>query len=218
MRAQLATLNLGPGRGRDSRRAPRAAPPRSIRSASPKNGQVMRHCDPETLYNYAAGNYLLRPLERWQILGPRAATTSPTTSRPTSTCTTRSRRTSSSRRRIHSPSSQARIPTSKCSTTPPTRCCRRTCAHLFVNNPQIFDPMGTGNARIQGGIARRVERARPAEFRLRARHHRQHCRAARRLRRGRSHLAMGCVRRSTTARVPMKTCRARCPPRACRWA
>ena len=29
----------------------------------------MRHCDPETLYNYAAGNYLLRPLDRWQFSG-----------------------------------------------------------------------------------------------------------------------------------------------------
>ena len=30
---------------------------------------MLRHCDPETLYNYAAGNYLLRPLERTQFSG-----------------------------------------------------------------------------------------------------------------------------------------------------
>ena len=34
-----------------------------------ENGAVLRHCDPETLYNYAAGNYLLRPLERTQFSG-----------------------------------------------------------------------------------------------------------------------------------------------------
>ena len=30
---------------------------------------MLRHCDPETLFNYAAGNYLLRPLERSQFSG-----------------------------------------------------------------------------------------------------------------------------------------------------
>ena len=32
-------------------------------------GRCSRHCDPETLFNYAAGNYLLRPLDRWQFAG-----------------------------------------------------------------------------------------------------------------------------------------------------
>jgi iron complex outermembrane recepter protein len=66
--AQMATLNLGGGAGVIPVGPEGCSTPvNSIRFA--ENGSVMRHCDPETLFNYAAGNYLLRPLERWQLAG-----------------------------------------------------------------------------------------------------------------------------------------------------
>src|ERR687897_308160 len=66
--AQIASLNVGGGPGVIPT-GPEGCTTAvsSIRFGA--NGRVMRHCDPETLYNYAAGNYLLRPLERWQFSG-----------------------------------------------------------------------------------------------------------------------------------------------------
>ena len=56
--AQMASLNLGMGAGVIPV-GPEGCTTQvnSIRFGA--NGQVLRHCDPETLYNYAAGNYLL---------------------------------------------------------------------------------------------------------------------------------------------------------------
>jgi len=66
--AQIASLNVGGGPGVIPVGAEGCTTPvSSIRFGA--NGQVLRHCDPETLYNYAAGNYLLRPLERTQFSG-----------------------------------------------------------------------------------------------------------------------------------------------------
>ena len=66
--AQIASLNVGGGPGVIPT-GPEGCTTAvsSIRFGA--NGQVLRHCDPETLYNYAAGNYLLRPLERTQFSG-----------------------------------------------------------------------------------------------------------------------------------------------------
>ena len=81
--AQMASLNLGMGAGVIPTGPEGCSTPvNSIRFGA--NGQVLRHCDPETLYNYAAGNYLLRPLERYAILRVSRTSTSTTDRRPTS--------------------------------------------------------------------------------------------------------------------------------------
>ena len=152
--AQIATLNVGAGAGVVPVSPGGCTPVNSIRFG--ENGAVLRHCDPETLYNYAAGNYLLRPLERKQFSGlahyefsdrietymevhyalaenefQQAADSLSIVTGANSYFEVRNYATNP----VLSPDVRA----------------------LFVNNPQIFDPTGTGNARISGGIARRVD-------------------------------------------------------------
>ena len=101
--AQIASLNVGGGPGVIPT-GPEGCTTAvsSIRFGA--NGQVLRHCDPETLYNYAAGNYLLRPLERTQFSGLAHYRHQRKQSKAMPKCTTRWPRTSSSRRPIRWPS------------------------------------------------------------------------------------------------------------------
>jgi iron complex outermembrane recepter protein len=152
--AQLATLNLGSGPGVIPTGPDGCTTPvNSIRFDA--NGRVMRHCDPETLYNYAAGNYLLRPLERWQLSG--LAHYQITDSIETyleahyALAQNEFQQASDSLSIVTGTNSYFEV--LNYATNPVLSADVRT---LFVNNPQIFDPMGTGNARIPGGIARRV--------------------------------------------------------------
>jgi outer membrane receptor protein involved in Fe transport len=152
--AQLATLDLGQGAG--------VIPVGSEGCTTPVNsirfdagGQVMRHCDPETLYNYAAGNYLLRPLERWQLSGMAHYDINDNVEAYIDA------HYALAQNEFQQASDSLSIVTgtnpyfevTNYATNPVLSDDVRA---LFVNNPQIFDPMGTGNARIPGGIARRV--------------------------------------------------------------
>ncbi|HUQ09678.1 MAG TPA: TonB-dependent receptor [Steroidobacteraceae bacterium] len=130
-----------------------STPVNSIRFA--ENGRVMRHCDPETLFNYANGNYLLRPLDRWQLSGLAhyafnddveaymdvhyALAQNEFQQAPDSLAIV------TGTNPYFEVTNYATNPV----LTPDVRA-------LFMNNTAIFDPMGTGNARIPGGISRRV--------------------------------------------------------------
>jgi len=152
--AQLATLNTGAGPGVIPTGPDGCTTPvNSIRFDA--NGRVMRHCDPETLYNYAAGNYLLRPLERWQFSG--LASYEITDGIETyadihyALAQNEFQQAADSLSIVTGTNSYFEV--LNYATNPVLSSDVRA---LFVNNPQIFDPMGTGNARIPGGVARRV--------------------------------------------------------------
>ncbi len=153
--AQIATLDVGQGPG-VLPVGPEGCttPVNSIRFAA--NGSVMRHCDPETLYNYAAGNYLLRPLERWQFsgLGHYDITDNIETYVDLHYALAKNefQQAADSLAIVTGTNSYFEVLSYATNPvlTPDVRA-------LFVNNPQIFDPMGTGNARISGGISRRVD-------------------------------------------------------------
>ncbi len=152
--AQMASLNLGAGAGVVPVGPEGCSTPvNSIRFADA--GEVLRHCDPETLFNYADGNYLLRPLDRWQLSGLAhydinesveaymdvhyALAQNEFQQAPDSLAIV------TGTNSYFEVTNYATNPV----LTPDVRA-------LFVDNPQIFDPTGTGNARISGGIARRV--------------------------------------------------------------
>jgi hypothetical protein len=150
----MATLNLGAGAGVVPVGPEGCSTPvNSIRFA--EAGEVLRHCDPETLFNYAAGNYLLRPLDRWQLSGLAhygindkveaymdvhyALADNEFQQAPDSLGIV------TGTNSYFEVLNYATNPV----LTPDVRA-------LFVNNPQIFDPTNSGNARISGGIARRI--------------------------------------------------------------
>lgn len=120
------------------------------------NGQVFAHCDPETLYNYAAGNYLLRPLERWQASALAHYEITPNVEAYIET------HYANARNAFQQASDSLGIVTGTNSyfevvnyatnpvLTPDVR-------SLFVNNTAIFDPTLSGNARIPGGLNRRID-------------------------------------------------------------
>jgi iron complex outermembrane recepter protein len=152
--AQIGSLNVGQGAGVIPVGAEGCTTPvNSIRFAV--NGQVMRHCDPETLFNYAAGNYLLRPLDKSQISALAhygitdhveayselhyALAENEFQQAPDSLSIVTGT----------NPYFEVLNYATNPVLTPDVRA-------LFVNNPAIFDPMGTGHARIPGGIARRM--------------------------------------------------------------
>jgi iron complex outermembrane recepter protein len=152
--AQLAGLNVGQGAG--------VIPTGSEGCTTPVNsirfdagGRVMRHCDPETLYNYAAGNYLLRPLERWQLSGLASYDINDGIEAYADF------HYALAQNEFQQAADSLAIVTGSnpyfevlnYATNPVLSPDVRA---LFVNNPQVFDPMGTGNARISGGISRRV--------------------------------------------------------------
>jgi outer membrane receptor protein involved in Fe transport len=153
--AQMASLNLGQGPGVIPV-GPEGctAPVNSIRFAA--NGVVMRHCTPETLYNYAAGNYLLRPLERSQISGLAKYEINDSIESYLelhyALAENEFQQAADSLSIVTGANSyfEVRNYATNPVLTPDVRA-------LFMNNTAIFDPMGTGNARISGGIARRVD-------------------------------------------------------------
>jgi iron complex outermembrane receptor protein len=153
--AQIGTLNVGQGPG-VLPVGPEGCttPVNSIRFDA--NGRVMRHCDPETLYNYAAGNYLLRPLERWQFsgLGHYAINDSVETYFDLHYALAKNEFQQAADSLSIVTGTNSYFEVLNYATNPVLSPDVRA---LFVNNPAIFDPMGTGNARIAGGIARRTD-------------------------------------------------------------
>jgi iron complex outermembrane receptor protein len=119
------------------------------------NGAVFAHCDPETLYNYAAGNYLLRPLDRWQFAGLSKYDIADKVSAYADV------HYALAKNDFQQASDSLAIVTGtnpffevrNYATNPVLSPQVRT---LFVNNPGIFDADGDGHARIAGGISRRM--------------------------------------------------------------
>ncbi len=153
--AQMASLNVGGGAGVIPVGSDGCTTPvNSIRFA--ENGRVMRHCDPQTLFNYAAGNYLLRPLDRWQLSGLAHYSFNDNVEAYLDAhyalAQNEFQQAPDSLSIVTGTNSYFEVTNYATNPvlTPDVRA-------LFVNNPAIFDPMGTGNARIAGGIARRVE-------------------------------------------------------------
>ena len=153
--AQLATLDVGQGPGV----LPTGAEGCSQRLNSIRfgaGGQVLAHCDPENLYNYAAGNYLLRPLERWQMAGLSRFDLNDHVEAYTdihyALSNNEYQQASDSLAIVTgtSPYFEVRDYATNPVLTEDVRA-------LFMNNPQIFDPTGSGDARISGGIARRLD-------------------------------------------------------------
>jgi iron complex outermembrane recepter protein len=152
--AQIASINLGQGPGVVPVGVEGcSATVNSIRFGA--NGQVLRHCNPETLFNYAAGNYLLRPLDRWQFSG---LTRYDVTERVTAyvdlhyaLAENDFQQASDSLAIVTgtNPFFEVRDYATNPVLTPDVRA-------LFVNNPSIFDSDGDGHARIADGIARRL--------------------------------------------------------------
>jgi iron complex outermembrane receptor protein len=153
--AQISTLNVGQGAG-VLPVGPEGCttPVNSIRFDA--NGRVMRHCDPETLYNYAAGNYLLRPLERWQFsgLGHYDINDHVETYFDLHYALAKNEFQQAADSLSIVTGTNSYFEVTNYATNPVLSADVRA---LFVNNPAIFDPMGTGNARIAGGIARRTD-------------------------------------------------------------
>lgn len=152
--AQIASLDVGGGPG-VLPVGPDGCTTRvnSIRFGD--NGRVYAHCDPEDLYNYANGNYLLRPLERWQVSGLGHYEIAPRVEAYIDA------HYAVSENAFQQASDSLAIVTGTNTyfevlnyatnpvLTPDVRA-------LFVNNAHIFDPGGTGDARISGGISRRL--------------------------------------------------------------
>jgi outer membrane receptor protein involved in Fe transport len=151
--AQIAALNVGGGPGVIPTGPEGCTTPvSSIRFG--EGGQVLRHCDPETLFNYAAGNYLLRPLDRTQFsglahyaLGDRATAYADV---HYALAENEFQQAPDSLAIVTGTNPFFEVPNYATNPvlTPDVRA-------LFVNNPGIFDPDGDGNARIAGGISRR---------------------------------------------------------------
>ena len=153
--AQIASLNVGGGPGVIPVGPEGCTTPvSSIRFGA--NGQVLRHCDPETLYNYAAGNYLLRPLERTQFSGLAhyeindAAEAYAEVHYALAENEFQQAADSLAIVTGSNPYFEVLNYATNPVLSPDVRA-------MFVNNPQIFDPDGDGNARISGGISRRVD-------------------------------------------------------------
>jgi iron complex outermembrane receptor protein len=151
---QMSTLNVGQGPGVIPVGSEGCTTPvNSIRFV--ENGAVMRHCDPETLFNYAAGNYLLRPLERSQLSGlARYGITENIEAYSEvhyALAENEFQQAPDSLSIVTGTNPYFEVP--NYATNPALSPAVRA---LFVNNPAIFDPMGTGAARIPGGIARRM--------------------------------------------------------------
>ena len=152
---QMASLNVGGGPGVIPVGSEGCTTPvNSIRFGA--NGAVLRHCDPETLYNYAAGNYLLRPLERTQFSGLAHYALSENVEAYVDAhyalAENEFQQAADSLAIVTGTNSYFEV--LNYATNPVLSPDVRA---MFVNNPQIFDPTGSGNARIPGGIARRVD-------------------------------------------------------------
>jgi iron complex outermembrane recepter protein len=130
-----------------------STPVNSIRFA--ENGRVMRHCDPETLFNYADGNYLLRPLDRWQLsaLAHYAVNDAVEAYLDVHYALAQNEFQQAPDSLAIVTGTNPYFEVTNYATNPVLAPDVRA---LFMNNTAIFDPLGTGNARISGGISRRV--------------------------------------------------------------
>jgi iron complex outermembrane recepter protein len=152
--AQMSTINVGSGPG-VLPVSPDGCTTRVNSIRFDVNGQVFAHCDPETLYNYAAGNYLLRPLDRWQFAGLSRYDITDRVSVYADVHYAMAKndfqQASDSLAIVtgSNPFFEVRNYATNPVLTPQVR-------SLFVNNPAIFDPDGDGHARIAGGISRRM--------------------------------------------------------------
>jgi iron complex outermembrane recepter protein len=151
--AQIASLDVGNGPGVIPTGPEGCSTPlSSIRFA--EGGAVMRHCDPQTLFNYAAGNYLLRPLERTQFSGLAHYSITDRVEAYTdmhyALAENEFQQAPDSLAIVTGTNPYFEVP--NYATNPVLSPDVRA---LFVNNPGIFDPDGDGNARIAGGISRR---------------------------------------------------------------
>jgi iron complex outermembrane recepter protein len=152
--AQMSTLDLGGGPGVIPVGPEGCTTPvNSIRFA--ENGAVMRHCDPETLFNYAAGNYLLRPLERSQLSGLARYQINDSVEAYSEVhyalAENEFQQAPDSLSIVTGTNPYFEVP--NYATNPLLSDDVRA---LFQNNTAIFDPTNSGNARIPGGIARRM--------------------------------------------------------------
>jgi iron complex outermembrane recepter protein len=152
--AQMAALDLGQGPGVIPVGAEGCTTAvNSIRFV--ENGAVMRHCDPQTLFNYAAGNYLLRPLERSQLSGLARYDISEHVEAYAelhyALAENEFQQAPDSLSIVTGTNPYFEVPSY--ATNPALTDDVRA---LFTNNTAIFDPTNSGNARIPGGIARRM--------------------------------------------------------------
>jgi iron complex outermembrane recepter protein len=151
---QMASINVGSGPG-VLPVGPDGCTTRVNSIRFDVNGQVFAHCDPETLYNYAAGNYLLRPLDRWQFAGLSRYDITDKISAYADVHYALAKndfqQASDSLAIVtgSNPFFEVRNYATNPVLTPEVRA-------LFVNNASIFDADGDGHARIAGGISRRM--------------------------------------------------------------
>lgn len=129
-------------------------PQNSIRFG--ENGQVYQYCSPEDLYNYAEGNYLLRPYERQQFAGLASYRITPSVEAygEVHYINTRNEfQQASDSLNVLTPD-QPYFEVVNYATNPVLPSALR---QFFVDNAAVFDPNGSGNAYLQGGIARRFD-------------------------------------------------------------
>ncbi len=153
--AQMATLDVGQGPGV----IPVGSGSCTTRVNSIRfgaGGEALAHCDPETLYNFAAGNYLLRPLDRWQFAGLAhynvAERVEAYADVHYALAENDFQQAADSLAIVTGSNSFFEVRDYATNPVLP-----ESVRELFEDNTNIFDPMGTGHARISGGIARRVD-------------------------------------------------------------
>lgn len=152
--AQMAQLNVGNGPGVLPRNPQCTAPQNAIRFGD--NGQVLQYCAPDDAFNYADGNYLLRPYERQQFTGLATYEIAPRVEAYAEmhyVNTKNDFQQASDSLNVLTPD-QPYFEVVNYATNPVLTPAIR---QLFVNNAAIFDPTGSGNARIAGGILRRFD-------------------------------------------------------------
>lgn len=152
--AQLASLDVGNGAGVLPRNPSCTAPQNAIRFG--ENGQVLQYCSPEDTFNYADGNFLLRPFERQQFTGLVNYQVSDRVEAFAEfhyVNTQNNYQQASDSLNVLTPD-QSYFEVVNYATNPVLPDAVR---QLFVNNAAIFDPNATGNARIAGGILRRFD-------------------------------------------------------------
>lgn len=152
--AQLASLDLGNGAGVLPRNPSCTAPQNAIRFGD--NGEVLQYCSPEDTFNYADGNFLLRPFERQQFTGLVNYDVSDRVQAFAEFHYVNSRnhyQQASDSLNVLTPD-QNYFEVVNYATNPVLSAAVRD---LFVRNSAIFDPNNTGNARISGGILRRFD-------------------------------------------------------------
>lgn len=137
--------------------------PRGPNCTSPQNSirfgegaEVFQYCTPEDLYNYAKGNYLLRPYERQQFAGIARYRVIPSVEvygELHYVNTKNQFQQASDSLNVLTPD-QPYFEVANYATNPVLPAQLR---QFFIDNATVFDPLGTGNARLAGGIARRFD-------------------------------------------------------------